>query len=630
MMKGYTGKILHVNLTTEEFRVEQPGEDFYRKYLGGSCLGTYYVMQNIQKGIDPLSANNVLVFSVGPIAGSGISGSSRHSVTTKSPQTGGIITSEGGGYWSHEIRWAGFDAVVIQGAATRPVYLWIHDGEYELREATQLWGKTTKEAQTAIREELNDNKIRVAQIGPAGENLCLYANIVNELGHYNGRGGVGAVMGAKKLRAIAVRGLMRPDFADSEGLKAFAKRGVERIRTDEGLRNFKQNGTHNVVIENSGLGGLPTRNWTSGYFEGQEELMPDAWNEAIIKPGTCQSCAQSCKRHIDGSKSTVLDPAYGGPEYETVGMCGSNLGIADKIAICLLNEICGKYAMDTISFGASLSFVMECYEKGIITSADTDGIDCHFGNIESAVKIAELTGRNEGFGREVAQGSAYLAKKFGKDSENLLITVKKKEFPAHMPQTKAAVGLGYALVPFGADHCSIEMDPSISAEPLSEQMKSFAFDRAEDPYEMNLEKAKLLWRTQRAYTLTDTASVCLLAFGFGMAYGFDDLVESINLATGWQTNLFELMLIGERCLHMMRAFNACEGFTTEDDVLPEKMYAPLAGGKTDGLAMDREAFRQAREFYYAMAGWNSPDYAPSRYKLLEMNLDWVVDYLAKA
>jgi len=626
-MKGYTGKILHVNLTDGVFQIEKPDEDFYRKYIGGSCMGVYYVMQNVKKGIDPLSADNVIVFTIGPLAGSGISGSSRHSVTSKSPLTGAIITSEGGGYWAPELKWAGFDAIVIKGSAKKPVYLWIHDGEFELRDASHIWGKPTKEAQAAIRTELDDPKIRVAQTGPAGETLCKYANITNELAHFNGRGGLGAVMGSKNLRAIAVRGKQKPDFADPEGLKAFAKMGVERIRNSEGLLNFRQNGTHNVIVENSGLGGLPTRNWTSGYFEKQDELMPEVWNDAIIKPGTCQSCAQSCKRHVDGTKTSEIDPAYGGPEYETVGMCGSNLGISDKTAICKLNEICAKYAMDSISFGATLGFVMECFQKGLITLKDTEGVDCSFGNIDSAVKIAEMTGKGEGFGKMVALGSALLAEKFGKGSDKLLITVKNKEFPAHMPQTKAAVGLAYALAPFGADHLSLEMDPSISALPISEQMKAFGFDRAEDPYEMNLEKAKLFWRTQCSYTFADTACVCLLAFGYGMCYGFEDLVDAINYATGWKTNMYEMMMVAERGLQMMRAFNIREGFTAEDDDMPQKMFTPLTGGITNGFSVDKEAFKKARAFYYAMAGWTAKNNAPETYRLLSVNLDWVVDYL---
>lgn len=626
-MKGYAGNILHVNLTAGTLSVEQPDESFYRMYLGGSCLGTYYVMQGMPAGTTALSEESVLVFSVGPITGSNISGAARHSVTGKSPQTGGIMASEAGGYWAPELKWAGFDAVVITGKASAPAYLWIHDGEFEIRPAGHLWGKTTKEAQSLIREELADAKIRIAQIGAAGENGCLYANIVNELAHFNGRGGLGAVMGSKNLRAIAVRGTKKPEFHNPEGMSEMARKGVKTIREDEGLQSFKANGTNNVVTEHIGYSGLPTRNWQSGVFEGQDELRPEAWNEAIIKPGTCYACAQSCKRHVDGSKTNLIDPAYGGPEYETVGMCGSNLGIADKVAICKINEICAMYAFDTISFGATASFAMECFENGLIDQTFTGGLDLRFGNASAAIQLAELTGRSEGFGQWIAEGSAALAKRIGQGSEQYLLTVKNKEFPAHMPQAKAAMGLAYALVPFGSDHVSVEMDPVIGAEPLGYQIKALGFDRAEDPMEMNLEKAKLFWRTQCAYSLCDSASVCILAIGFGMAYDLDDLVAAINHATGWRTNLYELLMIGERRLQLMRAFNCREGFTNEDDTLPAKMFRPLKGGMTDGCKIDREAFLKAREFYYQMAGWTDANGAPTAVRLLSLNLDWVVETL---
>lgn len=627
-MKGYTGKILHIDLTAGTFTVEKPDERFYRTYIGGSCMGAYYVMKGMAKGIDALSPESVLVFSVGPITGTNISGASRHSVTGKSPQTGGIMASEAGGYWAPELKKAGFDGLVITGRAKNPIYLWIHDGVYEVRDAEAIWGKTTKEAQEAIRTELNDSKIRVAQIGVAGENQSNYANIVNELAHFNGRGGLGAVMGSKNLRAIAVRGTVMPELADKAGVLAFAKRTGKDILESDGLQNFKQNGTNNCVDEHIAMGGLPTRNWTSGVFEGEDDLTAESWNNAIIKPGTCFACAQSCKRHVDGTKTDKIDPSYGGPEYETVGMCGSNLGISDKVAICKINEICAKYAFDTISFGATASFIMECFEKGLLTKEDTGGLEIRFGDAEAAINLAELTGRCEGFGKLSAEGSAFLAKRIGKGSEKLLLTVKNKEFPAHMPQAKASLGLVYALVPFGADHVSVEMDPSIGAEPLSYQMTGLGFDHAEDPSELNLEKSKLFWRTQCAYSLLDTASVCILAFGFGMANDMDGLVESINLATGWKTNLYELMMVGERRLQMMRAFNIREGFTCDDDILPEKMFTPLVGGITDGVTVDRKAFEEARDFYYELAGWTGKNGGPTKSRLLSLNLDWVVDFIS--
>ncbi len=614
-----------MNLTTGKFGIEEPAEEIYRKYVGGSCLGTYYLLKELTPGTAALSPENVLVFSTGPIAGSKISGAARHAVTSKSPQTGGIMASEAGGFWAPEFRKAGFDALVIRGKAARPSYIWIHDGEFEIRSADAIWGLKTKEAQREIRRELGDERIRVAQTGPAGENLCLYANIVNELAHFNGRGGLGAVMGSKNLRAIAVRGRTDPDFCDKQGMKEIAKRGAVRIRDSEDYQGFKMDGTDGCVDENVGLGGLPTNNWQSGFFSESDNLTPAAWNAELIKPGTCYACAQSCKRHVDPEKTDEVDPVYGGPEYETVGMCGSNLGISDKLAICRINAIAAAYAFDTISFGATLSFVFECFENGLIGTEDTDGIDCSFGNVESALKIAELTGKGEGFGRQIAKGSAVLAEEYGEESRQYLLTVKGKEFPAHMPQTKAALALTYALVPFGSDHCSIEMDPSISNKPFAEDLQVLGLENAEDPYELNLEKAKLFWRTQLGYSLMDTASVCLLAFGFGMCYTLGELVEAINYSTGWNTNFYEMMLVAERRLQMMRVFNIREGFTNEDDKLPEKLFKPLKGGITDGMSVDREAFRQSRECYYRLAGWTGKNGAPEYCRLLALGLEWLCE-----
>lgn len=627
-MKGFAGKVLHVDLTTGLFQVEKPDEKFYRTYIGGSAIGAYYLMHEMAPNTDPLSPESVMIFSIGPMGGAPISGVSRHSVTGKSPLTGGFMASEAGGYWAPELKKAGFDAIVLKGKAAGPVYLWINDGSYELRDASGLWGKTTKEVQTLIREEHGDKRIRVAQIGTAGENGCDYANIVNELAHFNGRGGLGKVMGSKNLRAIAVRGTNQPEFFDKKAITAFAKKGAETINNSEGLQGFKTHGTMGVVNEHVTYGGLPTRNWSSGYFDEQDKLLSEEWNKELIKPGTCYGCVQSCKRHVDGSKTNVLDPAFGGPEYETVGMVGPNLCISDKVAIAMINENCAKYAFDTISFGATVSFLMECYENGLITREYTEGLDLKFGNKEAAIALSEMVGRNEGFGRKVAKGSAALAREIGKGSEKYLLTVKNKEFPAHMPQTKASLGLAYALVPFGSDHVSSQMDPSIGVEPLPYQIMGIGLDRAEDPAEMNSEKAKLFWKTQLAYSMFDTADVCVLAFSFWTAYDLEDLVTGINAATGWKMTLYEMMTVGERRLQMMRAFNIREGFSNDEDVLPEKLFTPLKGGISDGQVMDRDAFYKARDLYYKMAGWTSKKNGPTEERLIMLNLEWVQEYLA--
>jgi aldehyde:ferredoxin oxidoreductase len=287
-MKGFTGNILRVNLTEGKIVIENPDEKFYRKYLGGSCIGAYYLLKDMEAGTDVLSPENVIVFAIGPTTGAPVTGLSRHSVTAKSLLTGTICSSEAGGYWGPELKFAGLDAVVIVGKSPRPVYLWINNGKVELRDAAHLWGKETGEAQDRIREELDDNKIRLALIGPGGENLVSYACIVNELAHFNGRGGLGAVMGSKNLKAIAVRGTKPYESDNRVKLSELAKLAAKRIDKDPFWNSLREYGTHVVIDAHITTGGLPTRNWTSAHSEGAENLMAAEWRKDLIKkPGTC-------------------------------------------------------------------------------------------------------------------------------------------------------------------------------------------------------------------------------------------------------------------------------------------------------------------------------------------------------
>jgi len=621
MFKGYAGKILRVDLTTNTISIEEQDEYFYRKYLGGSCFGVYFALKEIPRNCDPLGKDNVLTFAVGPITGAPISGAARHSVTAKSPQTGGIGTSEAGGYWAPELKKAGFDAIVITGKASSPVYLWINNGRAEIRDASHIWGKLTKESEEAIRAELNDKNIRVAQIGPAGENLVRYACISNELAHFNGRTGMGAVMGSKNLKAIAVRGTLPLDFDNPEFLKDLAKIGGEKVKNLAGYQGFKELGTNTNVDELYTLNCIPTKNWQSGIMDGTENLLAAEWTKTYIKPGTCYACAQSCKRNVHNTDA--VDPAYGGPEYETVGMCGTNLGITDKLDIIRINEVCSKYTMDTISFGGTVGFAMECYEKGLLTAADTDGLELTFGNAEAVIKLAEKTGRREGFGNLIAEGTKVLSEKISGEALKFAVHVKGKEFPAHMPHNKASLALAYATVAFGSDHVSSNFDGSIASEPIPYQLRSFGLEKAQDPYALNDEKVRLYWQTQKAYSLFDTASVCCLTFSFWTIYDFNDLTNAINAATGMNTHMMELIEIAERRLLMMRSFNAREGFTSKEDDLPVRLFdEPLRGGISDGLTVNREDFDRTRKLYYEIAGLDSEG-VPTKARLLELGLGWV-------
>jgi aldehyde:ferredoxin oxidoreductase len=630
-MKGFAGKILHVDLSSGTFEVQEPGEELYRQYVGGACLGAYYLMKLMPAKADPLGPENVLVFAISGVVGAPISGSGRHCVTAKSPQTGGIASSEAGGFWGAELRFAGFDAVVVRGRSAAPVYLWIHDGQYELRDASHLWGRSTGEAQDAIRAELGDARIRVAQIGPAGEKGVLFANIANELKHFNGRAGLGAVMGSKKLRAVAVRGTTKPEYADVELIRTMAKQYARKVQGEGFLNVFRRYGTTLNVTWNSDLGGLPTKNWTMGTWpEGRNLISAETYADTMMdRSGTCFACAQACKRDVKSGieKPWAIEARYGGPEYETIGMVGSNCMVGDLKAISKANEIASKYGADTISLGGVLGFVMECFERGILTEKDTGGMKLTFGNGRELVAAAEAVCRREGFGDRMAEGIARLAASLGPEAERIAVTVKGKEFPAHMPTAKGAMTLIYAVNPFGPDHVSCNHDGDIVGEPNEANKAIGVYMKNVPSHELNFDKVQYTLYTQRAISAVDSWSVCQFIFNTWSAGDFGDLVKLVQAATGWSYSIQELMLLGERRINLMKAFNVREGFTAADDMLPERMFSDgmQDKGPRAGAVVDRANFLKAREIYYRLSGWDPRTGIPEWTKMAELGLRWAAE-----
>jgi aldehyde:ferredoxin oxidoreductase len=628
LIKGYAGTVLHVDLSTGALSFENPAESFYRLYIGGACMGAYYCMKEMPAGVDAFAPENVLVFSISPVVGAPISGNARHCVTSKSPLTGGLATSEAGGFWGPELRFAGFDAVVVTGRAAAPVYLWVHDGECALRDASHLHGKVTGEVQDAIRAELGDERIRVAQIGPAGEKLVRFAAIVNELKHFNGRAGLGAVMGSKNLRAIAVRGTMKPEYADAGKIHDLARSAAPKMKEEGFFKIFKRLGTLMNMEWNTGIGGLPTRNWTRGTFAEAEKLSSESYAQSMMDaPGTCWACVQSCKRDIreGAGKPWKVEARYGGPEYETVGMLGTNCCVADWSAIAKANEIASSYGMDTISLGGVIGFVMECFEKGIVTREDLDGVAADFGSSEALVRLAEMTARREGFGDAMAEGTGRLSRKLGSRAERIAVVSKDKEFPAHMPTSKAIMSLIYAVNPFGPDHVSAEHDGSVAATPGEVLQGVGIHETIPNVWEMNDDKVRVVVKSQRFISAIDSFSVCQFCFNTWTLYTLEDLVALVNAATGWRFTIHELMILGERRINLMRAFNAREGFSIKDDTLPPRLFDDplLDDGPRKGATVDRAVFTAAREEYYRLSGWDPQTGNPTEAKLRELGLGWV-------
>jgi aldehyde:ferredoxin oxidoreductase len=626
MSYGYTGKILHVDLTTGSLVVEEPPEVFYRKYLGGQAMGLYYLLKEMPAGVDPLGPENILAITLSVVTGAPIAGQSRVMVNAKSPLTGAIGDAQAGGFWPAEAKFAGFDAFIIKGKADKPVYLWIHDGEAELRDAAHLWGKITGEAEAAIREELGDPKIEVMQIGPAGENLVKYACIINMSNRANGRTGMGAVMGSKNLKAIAVRGGSKPLLADKETLNELARLGPKRF-PESGVYSLGIHGTAGIVSSQHAQGGLPSYNWSSGVFEEHEAIDGLTMSETILKErDTCYACTVRCKRVVEITEgSNKVDPLYGGPEYETLGTYGSYAGVSDLAAISKANELCNMYGLDTITAGATIAWAMDCFENEVISTQDTGGMELRSGDADLMVRLTEMIARRQGFGDILAEGMAQAAQKFGPEAQALATEVKGNPLPAHMPQVKRSFGVIYAANPYGADHMSSGHDPAYAR--YNARMAELGLLDPQPSTALNAEKIRFAVYTQRLYSLMNCVGVCHFVWGPSFQlYSSGQLVDLVQAVTGWNVSLWELMKVGERSVNMMRAFNAREGFTSKEDRLPPKLYKPLKGGPTDGVALTEEEIATAMPMYYAMSGWDAEG-RPTRITLEELSIGWVADEL---
>jgi aldehyde:ferredoxin oxidoreductase len=625
MPYGYHGKILHVNLTQQSFQVEEPCEKFYRDYLGGSALALYYILHDTPPNIDPFDPQNTLVLASSVITGAPVAGLSRLTVAAKSPLTGVIGDSQCGGFFPVEFKFAGFDAVIIHGQAPTPVYLRIKDGNFELRSAEHLWGLTTGETQGKIRAELGDGKIEVLQAGIAGQNKVRYASLINNANRANGRTGMGGVMAGKNLIAVAVRGSLKPAIYDPVGVHSLAKWGAEHLK-EKDVYMLSQVGTAGGIKWSSDSGGLATRNWSSGTFEGAQKIDGVAINQEVLTHrDSCYACSVRCKPVAEiTAGSYQSNPIYGGPEYETLYSFGSSCGIDDLSAVVYANQLCNMYGMDTISCGATIAWAMDCFEKGLITKQNTGGLDLHFGNAPAMVQLVEDIAFRRGFGDLLAEGSARASEILGHSTQDLVVAVKKQEFPAHMPTSKPSLGLIYSVNSFGADHQSSEHDSAYTFYP--DRARQLGLDIPPAEPELNEDIVRYAYVTQCLYSCLDSLNVCQFVFGAGwQLYDPDQLVGLVCKITGWDVTLAELLHLGEKRINMMRLFNLREGIDSSADTLPKKLTQQLSGGTSEGRFVDPEKWDTAKRFYYKLAGWDTSSGTPDQVRLEDLDLGWAWD-----
>jgi aldehyde:ferredoxin oxidoreductase len=616
---GYNGRRLVVDLTDMEIRSEEPDAVWYRKFLGGMGSVAYHLLNMVGAQADPLGPDNVLVLSTGVITGAPFSGSGRNAVGGKSPLTGGFGEAEAGGFWNAELKHAGFDEIVFTGKASEPVWLWINEGEAELMDGSSLWGLEVGACQDEMREATGEPQAKTALIGPAGERMVRIACVINDLTHVAGRSGMGAVMGSKNLKGIAVRGRNPPELADPDRVKELAQSLVKRVTTE--ARGLHEYGTGAAMDAYAATGNLPTRNFRDGDWPHAKEIDAIAIKERHrVGMGTCYSCAVRCKKEVEIEEPYKVERRYGGPEYETLGALGSDCGVSNLPAICKANELCQRYGIDTIGAGATVAFAMECYEEGIIDDELTGGVKLNFGDAEAMLKTVELIGEREGIGDILAEGSRRASKVFGEESWKYLVEVKGQEAPMHEPRLKRGLGLGYAVSPTGADHCHNLHDTVMNAGSYGKLRPLGEYE--EVPVDsLGPDKVRLFKSQMQMRVLANCLSICTFP-----PWSFTEYRDLVQAVTGWDVSMHELVQVAERTLALARIFNLREGFTRKDDWLPPRFFQPQTSGALSETSVDPDELRKAVDTYYEMMGWDM-DGAPTEGTLYRLSIGWASRHL---
>jgi len=616
MIGGTYGKLLHVDLTTGRIQVESLPDEVYRLLAGGRALVAYLLLRDLPQGADPLGPENLLIFAPGVMQGTNFPGAGRHGVGGKSPLTGVLGSSEVGGWWGHEFKRTGFDALVVSGRAASPVYLWIHDGEAEIRPAGGLWGLDTGPAQAAIRRELGD-RVRVAQIGPAGENGVRYAAIMHDVNRAAGRNGLGAVMGSKNLKAVAVRGTRNVPIADRKRVTAVARWLGENYRKEMAWATSPTGrGTQDGLTGLAAVGGLPTRNFGVAVFEHPELLSGERNYEMFLKGrDTCHGCPVACKQvfqNEDEDPYRRLDPVYGGAEYEAMGAFGSSCGVEDNLAVLKANELANAYGLDAISTGMSIAFAMECFENGLLTTAETGGLEYRWGDGALLVRSVEMIAGRQGFGDFLAEGVARMAARIGPAAEPFNVTVRRQELPMHEPRLKPALGAGYAVAPVGADH-QMNMHDTAYLRPAGMRRVNSALAEPLPPLDraaLDENKSIVFYHELNWSHFLDCALICQF-----YCYDYAQMAEAMSGVTGVEYGIHDILAIGERAQALSRLLNLREGSGAEEDRLPRRGMTAFEAGPLAGSGISDEDFAWFLRRFYERMGWDPETGEPARQRL---------------
>ena len=608
-MKGYMGKLLVVDLSVEEVKEEPLDSQWARQFIGGSGLACRYLYDLIDADTDPLGPENPLVFMTGPLVGTRAPSCGRYVICARSPQTRIWGESNIGGFWGPELRFAGYDGVIIRGQAPVPTYLFIKDGQAEIRSASHLWGQDSYRTQEAIKEELGDRRVRVACIGEAGENLVKYAAVIADAGRAAGRTGMGAVMGAKRLKAVACRGREPVPLANREAFREIARAALLEVKDDVTTQILRQTGTAGSADYFALLGNMPNRYFTQGSFPEAEKISGGVMAETILKAVTgCFGCPAQCGRQVE-IKGYGLERTNG-PEYETVAALGSLLLISDLEAVSYLGYLCNAYGLDTITTGVTIALAHYLYREGIIDERETGGLKLQWGDPEPVIQLVKTIAQRQGFGDLLAEGALAVANHYG--VEDWAAQVQGLEVAMHDPRASAGVTLSYLTSPRGACHNKSDMY-WVDVGRIIEEIGVAAMDRFQEEG-----KAEIVARHQNWRSVCDALITCIL-----MNVPIEGLVDMLNAATGWDVDLEEMMVVGERIFNLKRALNIKLGWRPEGERLPSLLLRPLEGG-TGGYVPDVERLLVD---YYRVRGWEHGSGRPTRERLLSLDLGEVAQEL---
>ncbi len=609
-MFGYGGKILEVDLSERSFKTRDIPEKLAKAFIGGRGLGAALLYKELKPGVDPLSKYNPLIFASGPATASPLPACSRWEAVTKSPLTGTYLCSNVGCFFGTELKRAGFDVMIIRGGSKDPTWLHVTEGGVHFNDGSGLWGKNTEETEAEIRKELKDKRVTITSIGQAGENLVKFATAQVDMLYGArsgslGRGGIGAVMGSKKLKAVSARGHQEIEVADPEGFDRFHRELVEDMKTNVKVLNFTNYGTAQFIGPVNEAKLWPTRNFRQGSFEGAEKVDAHAMKKQLVRHNTaCHACTVASGKYStvdDGPyKGTVID----GPEYETIWSFGPDCGVDRLDAIAAANQLCDLYGLDTISAGNVIGFAMECFERGLLKA---DGIDLKFGNHESFAPIIKKIAFREGIGDLLADGVSEAARKIGKGAEKFAMHVKGMELPAYDPRGAWGMALAYATACRGGCHLKAW---TIGVEILDKKYDRFSTDG----------KAKLVSDMQNARAVVDSLGVCV----FGTrAIGNEEMVKILATVAGWNLSVSDLLKVGERIYNVERAIAVREGTSRKDDTLPQRIFEEPLPELKDKKFTKKDLDKMLDE-YYSIRGWDNNG-KPKEEKLKELDIPGLLE-----